>query len=310
MISFMYFVDYQGDTPQEKRQKTSGLEAMTHSEVDAAGIDKLSKNLLIDVSKKYEDSRSLILSAKERTFSIGKNSREEITSNTLRTKRSGLQKEGSRVVFGVPRPGKKRKFMEVSKHYVADKCEKVRESDPIKFAKYLMPQSSHKFKNTSKVDNKGKKPGDSKSRVGVKAVNSLGIQASCQIQKDDMFLTASDSEARHENVEKFGSSFNGNTNNLDKMNTFKFGSSCTTEIPALISANCVRPVSTSVLSKKKDVRGTGSDLAVKAKSFRSRTFKVDDKVVGNHGEALREAMEPRRSNRRIQPTSRVSSLYV
>lgn len=307
----MYFVDYQGDTPQEKRQKLSGFETMTHSEVDATGIDKISKNMLIDVSRKPEDSRSLILSAKERTFSIGKNSREKITSNTLKTKQLGLQKEGSRVVFGVPRPGKKRKFMEVSKHYVADKCEKVRESsDPIKFAKYLMPQASHKFKTTSKVYNKGKKPGDSKSRVGVKAENSLGIQPSSQTQKDGVFLTASNREARYENLEKFGSSFNGSIINLDKMNTFKFGSSFPTEIPALNSANCVRPVPTAVLSKKKDVRGRESDLTVKAKPILSRTSKGDDKVFGNHGEALREAMEPRRSNRRIQPTSRVSSVYA
>ncbi|XP_020685789.1 uncharacterized protein LOC110101992 isoform X1 [Dendrobium catenatum] len=297
---------HEGDTPQEKRQRLGGLETMNQSEADAAGMGKLSKNMLIDASRK-PDSRSLILSAKERTFSIGKDSREVVTSNAFKAKRTGLQKEGSRVVFGVPRPGKKRKFMEVSKHYVADKCEKAREgSDPIKFTKYLMPQASQKFKNTSKVDTKGKKPGDSKSRVGVKADNSQCIQATSHAEKTDGLLTTSNDAPRHENLENAISSFSSNSNSLDKTNTFKFGSSLhQAEIPAAESASSVLSAPTALSSKKKNILGSESDLAVKAKPILNRTSKGDDKGLGNHGKAIRGAVEPRRSNRRIQPTSRL-----
>ncbi|XP_020587292.1 LOW QUALITY PROTEIN: uncharacterized protein LOC110029371 [Phalaenopsis equestris] len=297
---------HEGDTPTEKRQKLGGLEAIAHSEVDAAGIGIISKNILVDVPKKPEDSRSLILTAKERAFTVGKNSRDEITSNVLKTKRSGLQKEGSRVVFGVPKPGKKRKFMEVSKHYVEDKFEKVRESsDPMKFAKYLMPQASQKFKSTSKVDNKGKKPGDSKSRVGVKAENSQGIESRSQTQKADASLAASNGEARHENLESAMSSFSSNNESLEKTNTVKFGSSRPTEILAVESANSGQPAPTALLSKRKNVPGSESEVAVKAKSIVHRTTKSDDKGLGVHGKTMHEIVEPRRSNRRIQPTSRL-----
>lgn len=149
---------YEGDTPFEKRQKLGRLEGKIDSGIDGR-VGNMSMDVCSNDSRKPEDSRSLNLSAKDKIFSVGENDREESNSDTLKVKRTGLQKVGSRVVFGVPKPGKKRKFMEVSKHYTLDKTEKASEgNDSIKFAKYLMPQTSRVWRTTTKVDSKGKGP--------------------------------------------------------------------------------------------------------------------------------------------------------
>lgn len=104
----------------------------------------------------------LPLSANEKVFTIG-STKEENKLNMARTMRSGLEKEGSKVVFGVPKPGKKRKFMEVSKHYVSDRISKTNvPNDTAKLSKFLMPQGSGSrgFKGTSKE----KQVADSKIR--------------------------------------------------------------------------------------------------------------------------------------------------
>lgn len=299
----------EGDTPQEKRQKLGRLEEKNHLDVDAAGAGKLSKNILIEESRKPDDSRSLLLSAKDRTFSIGKNSSEQVTSHALKQKRTGLQKEGSRVVFGVPRPGKKRKFMEVSKHYVANKPVKINEgNDSIKFAKYLMPQTSRQSKNTSKVDSKGKKNVQINTRGGIKAVNSQSFQIRSMADVDKASLSASNEETDLVYHKEAIPSFKSNSNCLDKMNTFKFSSLSNQaekkNVSAVESDQSMQPAP-ATFSKKKTTLGSESDLVVKQTSSTNRTSAVEDKGLGNSGKPIHEVTEPRRSNRRIQPTSRL-----
>ena len=87
--------------------------------------------------------RLLDLTENDRVFNIGKYSKNENKSDAHRMVRTGLQKEGSRVIFGVPKPGKKRKFMEVSKHYVAHENSKIGDrNDSVKLTNFLMPPSS------------------------------------------------------------------------------------------------------------------------------------------------------------------------
>ncbi|KAG1362158.1 hypothetical protein COCNU_10G003770 [Cocos nucifera] len=250
---------YEGDAPYEKRQKLGKLEGKIDSGIDGRGVGSTSTDMSSADSRKPEDSTSLNLSAKDKIFSIGKNAREESNSDALKVKRTGLQKEGSRVVFGVPKPGKKRKFMEVSKHYTADKIEKTSEgNDSIKFAKYLMPQASRLWRSTSRVDTKGKRAGDSKHR-GLKSVKSRNIQAR------------------------------------------GLGTADTTAVES-----SVMPMPGVPSSKMK------SSTAVEAEGVKEKVTHATDKSTGievkgseNPAKTVSDAIEPRRSNRRIQPTSRL-----
>ncbi|TYH40591.1 hypothetical protein ES332_D12G257900v1 [Gossypium tomentosum] len=101
----------EGDTPQEKRQRLGS------PVVEAKGKDKLSKNVDIKESGKPDDTKLLDLSANKEIFNIGKSTRDESKPDSLRMIRTGLKKKGSGVVFGVPKPGKKQKFMEMCQNW-------------------------------------------------------------------------------------------------------------------------------------------------------------------------------------------------
>lgn len=78
----------QGDTPHEKRPKLGSSNA-----VDVKGKEKMSKNIGDAESANPDDLELLNLTENEKVFNIGKNTR------------STLQKEESKVIFGVPKPG-------------------------------------------------------------------------------------------------------------------------------------------------------------------------------------------------------------
>lgn len=73
---------------------------------------------------------------------------ERIEKDTFKTNKSGLQKKQSRVVFGVPQPGKTQKFMDVSTHRVDDKT-----------------NNKNKPKGNPKIDAKEKQVAEVKSKV-------------------------------------------------------------------------------------------------------------------------------------------------
>ncbi|XP_020585197.1 uncharacterized protein LOC110027910 isoform X2 [Phalaenopsis equestris] len=299
----------EGDTPTEKRQRLGRSEENIHSEVDVAKMDKLSRSTIIEESRKPDDSELHVLSAKDRNFSIGKNSRAEVISDALKPKRTGLQKEGSKVVFGVPRPGKKRKFMEVSKHYVVNKSEKVSEgNDSIKFAKYLMPQVSRQSRSTSKVDNKGKNAVVIKTRGDFKAENSRTFQTGSLSEKDKASLSLSNEDVVPVHDKDVISCFTGSNNCVDNINAFKFSSfpsqAVKTDVSAVVPEDSEQSAPVPSFKKRKNSRSK-MDLTEKLKFSMDGASNVGDKGSGNHGKATYEVMEPRRSNRRIQPTSRL-----
>jgi len=113
----------------------------------------MSKSIDTVESAKPDQMTLLNLTENDKVFNIGKNSKNQNKLDPHRMARNGLQKEGSKVVFGVPKPGKKRKFMEVSKHYVEHESSKANDiSDSVKLSNFLMPPTSGSrgWKNGSK----------------------------------------------------------------------------------------------------------------------------------------------------------------
>src|SRR4051812_3278738 len=104
----------QGVAPREKRTKLG-----SPAQELVKGKDKTLKGTYASESANPSELRLLNLNEDHKVFNVGKNIKNEKNSDAHRLARSGLQKEGPKVIFGVPKQGRKKKFMEVSKHYVA-----------------------------------------------------------------------------------------------------------------------------------------------------------------------------------------------
>ncbi|PRQ18219.1 putative Agenet-like domain-containing protein [Rosa chinensis] len=292
--------------PQEKRIKLGS------STVEGKGKDKTLKSNVLDAGKPEEPSL-LNLSANEKVFNIGKNTRIENKLDGARTNRTGLQKEGS-VKFGIPKP--KRKFMEVSKHYVANQTSKVNESnDSVKFAKYLMPQSSgfRALKNTSKFDTKDKEGADNKLR-GFRSEKQRSMSDKTVPQKDNFsidLVSAADGSSKMDHTRKVKDSVRQAEGLSGKRNIFETGSGYSSDGRAQGAAMFSSRTPSSDLPPSKKVATTT------AKSERGNKGNFAP-VVGKLGKieegkgtssnpvrSTAEVVEPRRSNRRIQPTSRL-----
>ncbi|KAI3689696.1 hypothetical protein L2E82_47662 [Cichorium intybus] len=200
----------EGDTPQEKRKKMDKEKEKSWNGVDLPEFTERS------------------------SFNVGKTSMDDKKTNTSRTMRSGLlQKERSRVFFGVPKPGKNQKFMDVSKHYVAD--------------------TSNQNNNNSVKKIFRKPPIPSVVRTAAHKEKSKNV-------KD--FVTVDEKLARQQNELGVGSSSNDVPSNTPKQSSQR-------------------------LNKRKFQPGNGKVTKVEVK------------------ETLTSDSEPRRSNRKIQPTSRL-----
>ncbi|KAF4404132.1 hypothetical protein G4B88_014588 [Cannabis sativa] len=296
----------EGDLPQEKRLKIGS------PSMEAKGKDKVSKSMDILDSGKPQ-SQLLDLSANDKVFKMGKNARNVSKPDSSRVARTGLQKEGSRVIFGVPKPGKKRKFMEVSKHYVADRSNKNSEAnESIKYQKYMAPQGSGS--RTVKSDPKEKRMADSKLK-GLKSgkqqsvsgrtipqrnFTTNAVSVSGEVEGTTGELAARDKEVSLSNVDNMSrkqsvmetGSFS--TSDRSAEGSFAFSS----DAPTLDGPSKKNSVSTSRVE-----RANKGNLAPGS----GKLGKIDeDKAFsGNSFKSTSEAIEPRRSNRRIQPTSRL-----
>ena len=296
--------------PQEKRIKLGSPAA------EAKGKDKMLEGKVVVELGKSEESRLLDLSEKEKMFNVGKNTRNENKPEALRTLRTGLQKEGSRVIFGVPKPGKKRKFMEVSKHYVADRNNKSNEAnDSVKFVKYLMPQGSGSrgWKNSSKSNLKEKRVAETKPR-GLKSGKPQSVSGRTVPAKDNLSIDAAsapDDGTLTDRSSKVKDSVSHPENASGRHNQLEIGSLSSTlgtaEGPILFSS---RAPSSDGSSKKVSTSNAKSERANKGKLAPAggKLAKIEEEKVfyGNPAKSTSEFVEPRRSNRRIQPTSRVS----
>ncbi|KAG7015717.1 hypothetical protein SDJN02_23354 [Cucurbita argyrosperma subsp. argyrosperma] len=261
--------------PQEKRMKLGS------PAVEVKRKDKM-PTIVEDVeSAKPADQSSLFLSANEKVFNIGRNTQTENRSNPLKTSWTGLQKGTSRVVIGVPKPGKKRKFMEVSKHYDAA-TRTTKANDSTKLAKYLMPQGSTSkgLKRTSKYETKEK---------SANAVKPMAVKSGKQ---PSMSVITKDSESQNESA-------------LTKNNQIDVPSFCSTEEAP--EGSVVFPPAHA--SKKTSSFHTKLERANKGKLAPAvgKLAKIEEKEVfnGNPTKPNSNVTEPRRSNRRIQPTSRL-----
>ncbi|XP_057513316.1 uncharacterized protein LOC130795302 isoform X2 [Actinidia eriantha] len=297
----------QGDTPQEKRLKL-GIPA-----IEGREKDKLPNNIEFVESRKPDEPRFLPLSANEKIFNVGKSTGDQNKPNALRTIRTGLQKEGSRVIFGVPKPGKKRKFMEVSKHYIAEKSSKTNESnDSVKFAKYLMPQGRPGSRgwNNTKIVPKEKQAAESRTRA-LRSGKSQGMSGRTFPQNDRVLASALSAQNDGTAIDHMiKGSVSTEENVSGQQDLMEFGSVSNTEgvaegpvsfsSRALPSNASLKKTST---SNAKSERVDGGKLAPSSRKLAKAEVK-DNLTSGDLGSNL-EVAERRRSNRRIQPTSRL-----
>lgn len=277
---------------------------MSSTAIEGKGKGKVASNVDISEAGKPEESLLLPLSAADKVFNIG-NAKNDKQPETLRTMRSGLQKEGSKVIFGVPKPGKKRKFMEVSKHYTSDRSTKNNVSaDSDKVAKYLMPQGSgaRAWKNSSKIDPKEKQATESKPKA-LKSGKPPSVSTRTLPRKENLLVSSVSAPRNADLTDNVAGNFTSNDkNDLDEQNSGEFVSSSTVKEGAEpILSSSQAPISS--VPKKMAAPNVKSERVkrMKVAPAAGKSSKVEEKE-----KSVPEVVEPRRSNRRIQPTSRVS----
>ncbi|CAN4127642.1 unnamed protein product [Withania somnifera] len=277
----------QGDTPKEKRVKLGNRAS------EDAGNDGLSEKMDPLVPVTNEPATLLPLSVNEKTFNIG-STKDDNKPNTHRTMRSGLQKEGSKV-FGVPKPGKKRKFMEVSKHFVSDRATKSNAAHgSAKFTKYLMPQAtgSGGWKTNSRTDLKEKQVIEARRKLP----KPSKPPSSARTLKDNSITSTGDSSRADHMV---GDAIEYDKHEAQQLNVANFLSNVEegTEGPMKFRSEAP-PTNIPKKASTSSNRGEGVKKKIPVSNLKSSKVEVKDKMIP-------EVNEPRRSNRRIQPTSRL-----
>ncbi|XP_010440022.1 PREDICTED: uncharacterized protein LOC104723369 isoform X1 [Camelina sativa] len=277
---------HEGDTPKEKRPRLG-------TPAPVAEVKDKSIKIVDDPDLgKPPQTGVLDLGVSENTFNIGRSTREENKPDPLRMKRTGLQKQGSKVIFGVPKPGKKRKFMDVSKHYISEASTKTRERKELaKPVKTIVPQNSGlgSWRVPPKTISREKQTTISKPKTfkpAPKPKEKLGAAARIITRKESRSTTASDVEsddAGDESAENKGPAsgvpFKGTVEEQTTSSSHDTGSKN----------------SSSSNTNRGKVAPTAGRLA-----------KIEeDKALAENSSKTSEGMEPRRSIRRIQPTSRL-----
>ncbi|GAB2300855.1 hypothetical protein Dimus_034889 [Dionaea muscipula] len=292
-----------GDTPKEKRQK------LWTPCIDSQGTDKLSDGTNQD-SGKPKLSNPLALASSDKVFNAGRSSTEE-NKHAHRTLRTGLQKEGS-TIYGLPKNGKKQKFVEVSKHFPADRNRKTNEvNDPTKLSKNLMPQAtiSRGWRNASRFDHKEKQAAESKIKApGIRKPHSISSRT--MPRRDHVVNPAL--AMRDETVAVDGTDAE---DPVDDKNVSDKSALVELDSSSIIEGAAEGPL-TSVLadqldgsSKKVASSNSYPERLTKRKFTPSsgRLTKIDEGKAfnGNAAKSVTDVAEPRRSNRRIQPTHRL-----
>ncbi|GMJ10995.1 hypothetical protein HRI_004768700 [Hibiscus trionum] len=271
----------EGDTPLEKRPRIGSPVVDTKNEG--------TKSFGNEESEKPDDTRLLDLPVGEKIFNIGKCTKDESKLGSQRIRRSGLKKEGSRVIFGVPKPGNKRKFMEVSKHYVADQSSRTHEtSDSTKFTKCSMPRGSEPSGTKNRIEPKEKRMAVSKPKV-LKSGKAPSVSSRTVPQKDSLSSNVGSESDDTENI-------SGEHNTEFRSFSSSDGAA---EGPVLFSSVAVSsdaPRAKAFTSNSKSERISKRKLAPAS----GKLAKVEEET-----KTISEAVEPRRSNRKIQPTSRL-----
>ncbi|KAE9613141.1 putative Agenet-like domain-containing protein [Lupinus albus] len=292
----------QGDTPNEKRPK------LGNPAVEVIGKDKMSTIVDAVESADPEERRLLNLTENDKVFNVGKSIKNDNKPDTHRLVRSGLQKEDSRVVFGVPKPGKKKKFMEVSKHYVAHGSSKTNDgNDSVKLANFLMPQGSGSrvWKNSSQNDSK-EKPADFKPKPfkSGKPQSAVGRVIPPKDSSSNAFSLTTDLTGHTERIKDPSNHFKSAPQNESRqVGRAPYSATDGTTGRSILFSS--RTTSTDALPPKRapTSRANKGKLAPAGGKFGKGDA---GKAINNTPiKSTSDVIEPRRSNRRIQPTSRL-----
>jgi hypothetical protein len=263
----------QGDSPYEKRQRTAVNDHVPIvGEAQGPSKDKMPiigeaqgpyKDKITNAGTKLREPKPLSLSDRDMIFNIGKSAAEDKT-----TRRPGLQKEGSKV-FGVPKPGKMKKFMDVSKQISEG-------STSTRFPKQSVAQLRRPRESTLKLDQRAKRVGDMRPR-GLKSAKSQNVPGSSAVESSFAFAA---------NAASSSNLVNPTVN--------------------LITEDASVPTPSVPSTKKKPAT---MDRA-KRKYVPSMDNNLNRKTSEIPAQASSDSAEPRRSNRKIQPTSRVQELSI
>lgn len=189
--------------------------------------------------------------------------------------------------------------MEVSKHYTKDKTEKATEkTDSVKSVHSLLPQASQSWRNISKVDVKGKRATNLSTR-GQKPLKSQNVQIRSSVDKEKLPVTT----ASVLNGEK--GSLRTTFSNEEKKMPMEIGSFSQlgrVDMPVVGSSSipCIPSFKMNSSSVEAEAGEKGNVLSAVDKSNSS-----ESEAYENPGKGSADVIEPRRSNRRIQPTSRL-----
>ncbi|XP_061337001.1 uncharacterized protein LOC133284060 isoform X2 [Gastrolobium bilobum] len=298
---------HEGDTPHEKRPKLGS------PTVEVKGKDKVSKDVDAVEAANPGELRLLNLTENDKVFNIGKNSKNENKPDAHRMARTGLQKVGSGVIFGVPKPGKKRKFMEVSKHYVTDGTRKINDgNDSVKLANFLIPSGSRGWKNSSKNDTKEKLGAESKATI--KSGKPQSVLGRVIPPKVNPLSNSNTNDPTSRTRIKDSSSHFKNASKSENQ-VERASSSGTTGAGAgpILYSSLATSTDSYPNKKTSTTRASKGKLAPAGRKLGN--VEVEKGLNRNPVKSTSEVIEPRRSNRRIQPTSRLleglqSSLIV
>ncbi|XP_058757717.1 uncharacterized protein LOC131630977 isoform X2 [Vicia villosa] len=289
----------EGVAPREKRTKLG-----SPAQELVKGKDKTLKGTYASESANPSELRLLNLNEDHKVFNVGKNIKNEKNSDAHRLARSGLQKEGPKVIFGVPKQGRKKKFMEVSKHYVAGGTSRIIDgNDSDKIADSLMPHASGSrgWKNSSIKDTKEKLGADCKPTSKSGKPQVLG-RVNPSKQKPLSNFRNHDLTSRAERTRDSSSHVNNASQRENQMERASYSETS----GARQTSNSSRASSTDSHPTKKPPTSRVSKGKQAHADGRWGKVEVEKAVKGNPVKSTsEEVLEPRRSNRKIQPTSRL-----
>ncbi|KAJ4872088.1 G2484-1 protein [Raphanus sativus] len=270
---------HEGDTPKEKRPRLGPPAPVSEGKdtkmetADDPDLGKMPQTGVLD------------LGVSETTFNIGTSTREAGNPGPPRMKRTGLQTQGAKVIYGVPKPGKTRKFMDVSKHYVSEASNQTRkQKEPAKPVKPIVPQNPGpgSWRLPSKTVSRERQTTTSKPKSFKPApkTKEKPVAASRIVPRKDSRNTPASSVESDDAVGQSGenkSTASGTVSSVTSKGTGEGQNS-----------------SSSTTGKGK-VAPTAGRLA-----------KIEEeKALADNSSNASDGMEPRRSVRRIQPTSRL-----
>nr|XP_018450452.1 PREDICTED: uncharacterized protein LOC108821951 [Raphanus sativus] len=270
---------HEGDTPKEKRPRLG-----PPAPVAEGKYTKMETADDPDLGKKPQTG-VLDLGVSETTFNIGTSTREAGNPGPPRMKRTGLQTQGAKVIYGVPKPGKTRKFMDVSKHYVSEASHQTRkQKEPAKPVKPIVPQNPGpgSWRLPSKTVSREKQTTTLKPKSFKPApkTKEKPVAASRIVPRMDSRNTPASSVESDDAVGQSGENKSTGSGTVSSVTSKGTGE---------------EQNSSSSTTGKGKVAPTAGRLA-----------KIEeDKALADNSSNASDGMEPRRSVRRIQPTSRL-----